>query len=62
MAFRYDRQFQVMVLILLAALGLLLLGFAGVVSEGTVRGIFVTASWIMIGIGLGAGLWKRFVQ
>ncbi len=59
MAFAYDRQYQLVVVLLLAALGLILLGFAGVVSEETVRGILVPASWVMIGVGLGAWLWNR---
>lgn len=59
MAFAYDRQYQLVVVLLLAALGLILLGFAGVVSEETVRGILVPASWVMIGVGLGTWLWNR---
>lgn len=59
MAFAYDRQYQLVVVLLLAALGLILLGFAGVVSEENVRGILVPASVLGIVIGIGAWLWDR---
>ncbi|WP_238532768.1 hypothetical protein [Halalkalicoccus jeotgali] len=60
MEIRYERQFQLVAVVLLAVLGLIALGFAGVVSEATVRGVLVPASTVAVVVWLGAWLWSRF--
>lgn len=60
MEIRYEHQIQLVVIALLVVLGLIALGFAGVVSETTVRGILVPVSAIAVVVWLCAWLWGRF--